>query len=125
LGLQTVLPHRDANKWGKKHLSARRVFLSSTKQVLNCKLFAAILGRSTGAHYEYGVAVGAGKLALLFDCSDISPSFVTKGIKDGEQKTLVIRCHSLHDIGVSMKSKRVADFVRGLPGRRNISGSDA
>ena len=50
LGISVLLPHRDVNEWGRKHLTPDEAMRQCTDHVSASDLFVGILGNSCGAH---------------------------------------------------------------------------
>jgi len=57
LHIDTLIPHRDVNKWGNKVISPAEAASNCSTLVKDCDLFIGILGESSGSHYELGESV--------------------------------------------------------------------
>lgn len=111
LGIRALLPHRDLNRWGAKSLTSEEVMRACTASVAATDVFVGILGASHGAHYEYGLARGLGKPAILFPCAELSDSFVASGIASGHD-VLVLPCARLRDAAKLLTSESAREFLR-------------
>jgi deoxyadenosine/deoxycytidine kinase len=112
LGLNTLLPHRDVNQWGKKILTPKKVFELCTRHVSQCDLFVGVLGNSVGAHYEFGLAAGLDKPIILVHCAELNDSFMSQGVSTDSKNNLVLECDRLKEVPRLLKSKPVKDFIR-------------
>lgn len=106
-----VLPHRDINLWGQKILTPNDVFNLCNKYVEACDLFIGILGFSHGAHYEFGLAIGLDKPAIIFSPLDLEETFFAKGISSLFGNILHIKCDRLRDIPKILNSNQVNEFL--------------
>lgn len=109
VGLNSVLPHRDVNDWGKKLLQSAQVFEACTEHVKNCDAFVGILGQSPGSHYEFGLASAFGKPTIVIHCEQLSPSYISLGISS--RTTLVLRCKLLSQAPSLIRSAGVREFL--------------
>jgi deoxyadenosine/deoxycytidine kinase len=110
-GFTTLLPHRDINQWGKKHLTEKDVFEQCSSHVFSSNFFVGIIGQSPGAHYEYGIARGAKKPCVIIFCDQITPSFIINGVKADEQ-TCVVRYKRLSSLSQVVHEPDVIDFLQ-------------
>lgn len=108
-GLNTLLPHKDVNKWGNKQLTAKEVFETCTSHVENCDFFLGILGESHGAHYEFGVAKGKSIPSVLIKCDEIQTSFIASDVECDD--IVVFNCSKLSEIGKIIESKEFSLFL--------------
>lgn len=115
LGLSTLLPHRDINGWGSKHLNQRDVFESCATGVSESDAFIGIMGSSSGSHYEFGLAAGLGKPIVLIRCAEIADSFVSSGATSSE-RLLVCECMTIKEIPSVAKRPELARFLLGQLG---------
>jgi len=110
LNVSSLLPHRDVNDWGKKSLNQYDVFSLCTQHVINCDLFFGLLGQSTGAHYEYGLAKARSKPSILLHCAELNDSFIAEGVpSDGF--TLILRCDRINQIKQILNNDYVYNFL--------------
>lgn len=121
LGFQVLLPHRDVNEWGRKHLSPEEAMKECTHHVSTCDLFVGVLGNSCGAHYEFGVASSSGKPCLLIDTQEIPNSFLANGTSILESEDLIkISCSRLKDAeDTILNSEQISQFLK-----RHLGGID-
>lgn len=117
-GLDTFLPHRDVNQWGRRIMSPESVATLCTEQVAACDLFVGILGSSCGAHYELGLAIGMRKPTIILHCDEIPDSFVAQGIDvlaredvKLDVRILVLSCRNLSDVYQALISSTVDFFL--------------
>ena len=90
MGFSVILPHRDINEWGKKILEANEVFDLCTKAVRSCDVFVGLLGFSHGSHYEFGLAMGLNRPAIVISSEDFEDSFISKGVRSNRDNLLPI-----------------------------------
>lgn len=110
-GLTSLLPHRDINAWGAKHLNARDVYEACTAGVGECDAFVGVLGQSFGSHYEFGIARGLGKPCLIIHCSELPDSFVASGTIASES-VMVCECPSIRDLPSVVDRPDVISFLQ-------------
>ncbi len=110
-GLNVLLPHRDVNEWGAKSLNSFDVMSLCTTHVVNCDLFFGLLGQSTGAHYEYGIARAQNKPSIIVHCAELTDSFMAEGIERNES-TLVLSCERIEDASKLLVSSVVRAFIK-------------
>jgi len=89
-GLSVLLPHRDVNEWGRKQLSSTSALKECTEHVEASDLFVGILANSCGAHYEFGLALAAGKPCILIETKELSSSFLASGASVLESPDLIV-----------------------------------
>ena len=109
--IASLIPHRDINKWGDKTLTAKQAMESCTASVQDCDLFIGILGKSHGAHYEYGVALGSNKPSVIIKCEEIGVSFIGSGIENQNDLILVLECKAIKDIPSLFHKTEFNDFL--------------
>lgn len=109
LGFHTTLPHRDINAWGAVQLAPQKVAESCSKQVAASDVFVGIPAMSHGTHYEFGVARGLNKPALLIDCAELPSSFISNGFRT-DDRLLVVQAASLGTIAARIRSEDVTSF---------------
>jgi deoxyadenosine/deoxycytidine kinase len=118
LGVDSVLPHRDLNKWGKKSLTPAEVMRACTAHVASADVFVGVLGLSHGAHYEFGVARGMGKPSIVIRCMELGESFIGSGIEESAE-VLLLHCRRVRDVGAVIRSNEARTFLRrhivGIP----------
>jgi len=113
-GLSVLLPHRDVNEWGRKHLTPHEAMRECTHHVSTCDLFVGILGNSCGAHYEFGIASAYGKPCILIEVEEISSSFLASGVSAlmKSQDLIHLSCKRLKDAeGLLLNSPNVSEFI--------------
>ena len=96
--INSLLPHRDVNDWGRKKISSREVYEKCIYHVENCDLFVGIIGMSHGVHLEYGYALARKKPCIIINCTEINSSYISKGISSVQENTLLINVEKLNDI---------------------------
>jgi deoxyadenosine/deoxycytidine kinase/nucleoside 2-deoxyribosyltransferase len=119
LGLSVLLPHRDVNEWGRKQLRPDEAMRECTHHVSSCDLFVGLLGNSCGAHYEFGLALAAGKPCILIQTDELSSSFLADGASTLESDdVIVVRCKRLRDAEQLLEtSMEIRNFVERQVGR--------
>jgi nucleoside 2-deoxyribosyltransferase len=119
LGLSVLLPHRDVNEWGRKQLTPEEAMRECTHHVSSCDLFVGLLGNSCGAHYEFGIALAAGKPCILINTDEFSSSFLADGISVLASDDLVnVSCKRLRDAEhVIETSVELKQFIERHVGR--------
>jgi deoxyadenosine/deoxycytidine kinase len=110
--LDTLIPHRDVNFWGRRTIVATDVFAYCRLAVQRAHLVVAILGHSPGAHFEVGLAQGIGKPLIAIQCSEIPTSYLAAGMVFTPRRTLVLRCDRLRDIPSVLSRAEAAQFLR-------------
>lgn len=110
-GFSVILPHRDINKWGKEILSSEEIFKSCTRAVQACDLFVGLLGFSHGSHYEFGLAIGLNRPAIIISTADFQESFIAQGIRSNPENTLRLKCNRLEEVTDLLRGKQVWDFL--------------
>lgn len=125
-GMLTILPHRDVNRWGRKILIAADAMAACSQHVSGCDLFVGLLGSSTGAHYEFGLARGLGKPSIIIRQTEFGESFLASGVEALEDNdTLVVRCSSTRELDCALRSDDVRRFVlRNVGTSRVTRGED-
>lgn len=111
IGLNSLLPHRDVNEWGKKLLSPAKVMASCVKFVSQCDVFIGLLGDSLGSHLEFGIALGRSKPCIIIECDEIPLSFIAKGITHKTGQVLICNCKTMEEIPLLMRSDNVKSFI--------------
>jgi len=111
LGFSVILPHKDINKWGKKILEANEVFDSCTRAVRSCDVFVGLLGFSHGSHYEFGLAMGLNRPAIVISSEDFEDSFISKGVRSNRDNLLLLECKRLDQVRSMLKSSEVKKFL--------------
>lgn len=114
LGFSVLLPHRDVNEWGRKHLTPEEAMKECTHHVSTCDLFVGVLGNSCGAHYEFGVASTFGKPCILIEVEEITSSFLAGGVAVLESDDLIrLFCKQLKDAESLMQNSPVVhEFIK-------------
>jgi len=79
-GFDTFVPHRDVNKWGLRLLRPEQAATECTKHVFEADIVVALTGKSLGAHYEVGVALGYGLTVVLLIQEGDDTSFLMEGL---------------------------------------------
>ena len=79
MGLLTILPHRDVNQWGRHTVTPVEGMRTCTNHVSTCDVFVGLLCTSSGAHYEFGLALGLGKPSLVILLDGMPSSFLAQG----------------------------------------------
>ena len=113
LNIDTLIPHRDINKWGDKVLSPNEAVMNCTESVVDCDLFVGILGNSCGAHYEFGVAKGKSKPCVLVLCNEIDSSFLGKGFECDDNQ-LVLKCEKISEISSLFDKPDFLTFIHKI-----------
>lgn len=98
IGIITLIPHRDINRWGERILTPNDVVRLCSEYVGATDLFVGVLGQSHGSHYEFGLARGLGKPALLLQVAEIPESFIASGAAAGMKNSLVVRVAYAKDV---------------------------
>ncbi|MCF1458697.1 MAG: deoxynucleoside kinase [Shewanella sp.] len=111
IGLNTLLPHRDVNDWGKKTLNSLDVFSACSNHVNNCDIFFGLLGQSTGAHYEFGIARSQTKPCIIVHCEELNDSFIAEGI-ESDLNTLVLKCKKYEDVPHLLDLQITQGFIK-------------
>ncbi len=115
MGLLTILPHRDVNKWGRHTLTPVEGMRTCTHHVSTSDVFVGLLGTSSGAHYEFGLALGLGKPSLVILLDEMPSSFLAqgaRGLREGE--LLVLSVSNSADLNRQIRSRRVREFFSKL-----------
>jgi deoxyadenosine/deoxycytidine kinase len=116
IGINTFIPHRDINKWGRKALKPNQVVSMCSKYIDETDLLIGILSTSHGSHYEVGLALGMGKPVIIIRCKELPESFIAEGIESDSDKLLVVQAEKISDITSAISSDRVLRFLnRFLP----------
>jgi len=110
-GFNVILPHRDINEWGRKILTPNEVFNLCSKSVENSDLFVGILGLSHGSHYEFGIAVGLNRPAIIIAPTDMEQSFIAQGINSIPDKLLFLKCEKITEVPKLLSSKETSEFL--------------
>lgn len=111
LGADTILPHRDYNKWGRVIRQPEEVVRLCTEGVVQADFFVGLLGGSPGSHYEYGVARGMDKPCVIIQCAEIPSSFIAQGI-ESTPRSLVLSCGTLAEIPRLLVCQSVRHFMQ-------------
>lgn len=112
LGIIAILPHRDVNQWGNKTITPGEAMVSCTEHVRDCDLFVGLLGESSGAHYEFGLALGCNKPCIIILCQSLSNSFLAKGSNNLiSDKLMVVQCNDTKEIASALKEQNVRNFI--------------
>ncbi len=112
MGIYSILPHRDVNEWGKRKLSPNKVIELCTEYVETTDIFIGILGMSHGSHYEFGIARGLRKPAIIINCEEIQQSFIASGIFEIQNTVLLLRCEKMSQIPTLLLDDRTRGFMR-------------
>jgi deoxyadenosine/deoxycytidine kinase len=112
--LETLIPHRDVNLWGRKTVLPNDVYAHCMLAVQKADLVVAILGHSPGAHFEVGLAQGLGKPVLLIHCSEIPPSYLATGMSFAAKRTFIARCERVRDIPSVLTRPNVETFLKSV-----------
>ena len=119
-GLLTILPHRDVNEWGRRTLTPRKAMKLCTQHVEACDIFIGILGMSSGAHYEYGLARGLGKPCIILLLDDLPSSFLANGVSVlDDEALLTLSVKSSLDISSALTGPKMKNFLE-----RNLLTTD-
>lgn len=110
-GIDSLIPHRDINKWGKVKLSPDDVFSKCTYYVKHCDLFIGLLSESLGAHMEFGLALGLSKPLIIFECDEIVGSYISKGISNLSSNTTIIKVKKVSEISKKLASIDLTRFI--------------
>lgn len=111
-GIETWIPHRDTNEWGKRHMTEEQVARECTERTSSVDLFIGILSTSAGSHYELGLARGLGKPIVLVHCTALSSTFVGHGLTHGSwTDTLCLSCETLDELPELFASKTFHEFI--------------
>lgn len=108
LGIHSLIPHRDVNKWGKCHLTPKMASKLCTQHVSEADIFVGLLGTSHGSHYEFGIALGMNKPSILLRCKEIPQSFIGSGIEDYLGPIKILNFEKMEDV----KGLLLTDDVR-------------
>lgn len=111
LGMRTILPHRDVNRWGDVTVLPSNVMSQCTAHVLACDLFVGILGNSSGSHYEFGIAIGAGIPSIVISCAEIQDSYLAQGVSALNGRSIALTCNSMREIPALFTRSDVRDFI--------------
>lgn len=112
LGIASLLPHRDVNRWGDVSLAPEEVMRLCTEHVSRCELMVALLGTSHGSHYEFGLAHGMGKPCIIISAGDIEGSFIAEGVKELGDRILVIEIPHLAKAERALQEEHVVKFLQ-------------
>jgi deoxyadenosine/deoxycytidine kinase len=116
LGIRSFIPHRDVNAWGERGLSASQVVSLCSSYVARTDLFVGVLGTSHGVHYEFGLARGLGKPAIILRVGAIPESFVSKGTTESLDDVLTVAAPTFDEAPAALLSPEVYRFLsRYLP----------
>lgn len=96
-GYDTILPHRDVNRWGERLLTPEQACAECTEHVFRSDLLVAFPQSSFGAHYEIGVAIGYGLPVVLLIPETDSTSFIMHGLSS-QPNVLEVRFTSSTDL---------------------------
>ena len=111
MGLLTILPHRDVNKWGRHTLTPVEGMRKCSHHVSICDVFVGLLGTSSGAHYEFGLARGLRKPSVVILLDEMPSSFLAQGaggLRDDE--LLVLSVSNSAELNRQIRSRRVRGF---------------
>lgn len=121
LGVHSIIPHRDVNRWGERTLTAAQVTKLCSDYVFETNVFVGLLSTSHGAHYEFGLAKGLGKPAIIIRVSQIQESFISGGVSEDLKDTLVLNLERDDDMEAALLSADVRRFLaRFIPIRGAI-----
>ena len=109
--LETLIPHRDVNRWGHKTVLAGDVFGHCKLAVQRADLVVAVLGYSPGAHFEVGLAQGMGKPVLAIQCSEIPTSYLATGMPNATKASFVASCARVRDLPSVLQRADVQHFL--------------
>ncbi len=109
--LETLIPHRDVNKWGHKTVLPGDVFGHCKLAVQQADLVVAVLGHSPGAHFEVGLAQGLGKPVLSIQCSEIPTSYLATGMAIAPRSSFVAVCERVRDLPSVLQRREVQQFL--------------
>nr|WP_276203675.1 deoxynucleoside kinase [Hyalangium minutum] len=98
LGIATLLPHRDVNKWGNLSLTPNEVMRLCTEHVSKSDVMVAVLGTSHGSHYEFGLARGMGKPCIVISSDEVHSSFIGSGLDNSDDRVLLLKCKHLSEV---------------------------
>lgn len=98
LGIESFLPHRDLNGWGRKVVSPEEVARVCSQKVVDSDIFICILGNSPGAHYELGLALGMRKPTIIVTVDTVGESYLGSGITSEPDELLKIRIKDMSDL---------------------------
>lgn len=118
IGFSVILPHRDVNGWGQKTMTPEAAMKACTDHVAATDLFVGVLGRSCGAHYEFGLAYAQGKPCIILSIEDLSRSFLAGGVDVlASPDVLHIVLTSLREAESVLSGQEVREFLsRSLDG---------
>jgi len=112
LGISSLIPHRDVNEWGERQLSSSQVVRLCSDYVRETDLFVGVLGLSQGSHYEFGLACGLGKPALIIRVESIPESFVARGAADSPADLRVMSLATLAEVEQALLHPDTVTFLR-------------
>lgn len=112
LGIDTLLPHRDVNRWGKLSLAPGEVMRLCTEHVSRSDLMVVVLGKSHGSHYEYGLARGLGKPCIVIAADDVESSFIGGGVGESEERILLLKCPTLASASLFLRASVTEQFLQ-------------
>lgn len=111
-GVSTWIPHRDSNRWGRRQMTPEEAAQECTEQVLVADFIVCLLGNSCGAHYECGLARGAGKPIVFIDCLELRSSFMAAGLATvNSPDSLTLRTDSISSIPPLLESTAMRRFL--------------
>ena len=110
----SLIPHRDVNRWGKKTILPGDVFAHCSLAIRRADLVVAVLGSSPGAHYEVGLAQGLAKPVVAIHCAEIPLSYIATGMSEAPMRTLVCKCDHIRDIPHVLERPEVDAFLSAI-----------
>jgi deoxyadenosine/deoxycytidine kinase len=114
LGVHSFIPHRDVNKWGRKTLTAEKVFQGCSEAVEECDLIVALPGLSHGTHYEFGLARGLKKPSIIIHCAELDESFISGGAQTTDDLLLPLTCSKLTDVPELLLCDEAVHFLKAF-----------
>ncbi len=112
MGFAPILPHRDVNKWGMRTLEPPDVVRMCTEHVRRSSFFVGLLGESHGSHYEFGIALGMGRPAVIIACAELRSSFIASGVGSSSlANVLRMDCKTIGDIPALLDTDAFRAFV--------------
>jgi len=111
IGLNSLLPHRDINEWGKKILTPNDVVNNCSDQVSMCDIFIGLIGSSLGSHYEFGLAFGLKKPSVIIKCDELNNSFICSGITNRLPNVQVFSYNKIEEILDIVNEKQFLGFL--------------
>lgn len=110
-GVNTLIPHKDINEWGRKKLTPKDVYKNCILSVENCDVFIGLFGFSPGVHMEYGYAIAKGKPCILINCNQVESSYISRGISGDQNRVLVLNVNNLLDVPECLSGIDIKKFI--------------